>query len=284
MERHMKIGAGRENEPITLMLLGSGVRFPAYIGGLLAIEEKGLKIDKIVGVSAGSIIGSIYAMGKSPLEMKKLTMEIDIKIFQDFSLMSLIRRKGFYRGKRLEDWMDGMLNGRRFGDDFRIPIFIVATDILNNTPFIFSRFNFPDLKVSKAIRYSAGIPWVFAYEVFVHNGRKRIFVDGNLMVNAIEDMFAKQGRTLILRVISKSSQAAAAEELSLKRYVQKLLSIMMHAVENERVSADRWNDTFIIYCSDIPATKFSITADDKKYLFEQGYEQVRKYLEYKWGI
>ncbi|MBS4056395.1 MAG: hypothetical protein KGZ82_03665, partial [Bacteroidales bacterium] len=36
-----------KNEPITLLLLGGGIRYPALVGALRAVEEKGLRIGKI---------------------------------------------------------------------------------------------------------------------------------------------------------------------------------------------------------------------------------------------
>lgn len=269
--------------PVTLMLLGSGVRFPAYIGGLAALEERGLTVGKIIGASAGSIIGSLYAAGKTPFEMKKIALEVDISRLLDRSLASIVRGKGLYRGDRLERWFDEVLGGVRFGDLRRTPLFIAATDILNSTPYIFSRHNFPEMKVSQAIRFSIGIPWFFAYRPFSHNGRRHIFIDGNFMIDRIEEMFARDGRVLILRALSRSSAAAEERSLTFSRYFQKIFSLMMNALDNERVSAERWNSTILIACSDIGMTKFGITADEKQYLFDEGYRQVKKYLDYKWG-
>ncbi len=272
-------------EPITLMLLGGGVRCLAFVGALSAIEEKGLHINKIVAASGGSIIGSLYAMGKSPLEIKKIAMEFDFTHFGDFSIMSLLRGKGLYEGKTLENWIDEKLGGRTFGDNFRIAPFVIATDVLNNTPFVFSRSNFPDLKVSRSVRFSIGIPWVYAYKHFSHNGIRHIFIDGNLMSGVVEDMFEKQGKTLIFRIISnRTLMKSAPKHFTLKKYIQGLLLMQLHAVERERVKRTKWNDTILIYCGDITPTNFSLSSDEKQYLFEQGYQQAKKYIEYKWGI
>lgn len=272
------------SKPVTLMLLGSGVRFTAYIGGLLAIEEKGLKIGKIIGASAGSIVGSLYALGRSPLEMKKIAMDVDLSLFRDRSMLSLIRGKGLYKGEYVRRWMDKMLEGRTFGDDFRLPLFVVATDIQNNTPFIFSRYTTPDVKVSEAVRFSIGIPWVFEYKHFTHNNRQHTFVDGNMLVKRVEDMFAKDGRPLILRSFSKENPVEKDQPLTLRRYFWKTFRMMMSAFDNERVSAEKWSNTILISCGNIHMTNFNLSAYEKQFLFEQGYEQVRRYLEYKWKV
>ncbi|MBN2654274.1 MAG: patatin-like phospholipase family protein [Nitrospirae bacterium] len=281
---NLELTQNDKNAPVTLMLLGSGVRFTAYIGGLLAIEEKGLKVSKIIGASAGSIVGSLYALGRSPLEMKKIAMDVDLSLFRDKSLLSLWRGKGIYKGEYVRKWMDKMLEGRTFGDDFKLPLFVVATDIQNNTPFIFSQYTTPDVKVSDAVRFSIGIPWVFEYKHFTYNNSSHIFVDGNMLVKRVEDMFAKDGRPLILRSFSKETPIEKEEPLTFKRYFWKTFRMMMSAFDNERVSAEKWSNTILISCGNINMTNFGLTAYEKQFLFEQGYEQVRRYLEYKWKV
>jgi NTE family protein len=176
-----------------------------------------------------------------------------------------------------------MLEGSRFGDDLKIPLSIIATDILNQTPFVFNRLNYPNLKISRAIRFSIGIPWVFSYQHFSDHRGRHVFIDGNLMTGAVEDKFMKEGKTLILKIISKKSSAEPIHaNLTLKKYLHSLLLIMLDALEKERIETNKWRNTIIISCDDIPPTKFSISAEEKEHLFEQGYSQVMKYLPYKW--
>lgn len=267
--------------PVTLMLLGSGLRFPAFIGALTAIEEKGIKVERVVGASAGAIIGSLYAAGWSPIEMKKTIMGVDTTVFRDFSLRGLIAGKGLYEGRAAEDYIDRLLEGRRFSDQFRFPPFVVATDIRNSAPFVFSRAKFPDLKVSRAVRFSIGIPLVFSYMHFNHSGKMHTFVDGNLLSGSIAEMFPGS-RLLILKVVSNRTLQHASERFSFVSYMKKLVLLMMNAVERERVVGKNWQETILISCGDIHTTKFALSAEDKQFLIDQGYNQVRRYLDYKW--
>ncbi|HEY4708311.1 MAG TPA: patatin-like phospholipase family protein [Thermodesulfobacteriota bacterium] len=269
--------------PITLILLGSGVRFPAFIGALSAIEERGIRVKTVIGASAGSIVGTLYASGHSPAALRRMAMDTDLSRLRDVSLSSIVRLRGVYSGRALEEHVDGLLEGRRFGDEFRMTPLVVATDILNNRPFVFSRSNFPEMKVSEAIRYSIGIPLVFPYKHFNSGGREHVFVDGNIMSGAVEDMFASEGGCLVLRVASRRASDPIPGRFTALKYMKKLLLIMMQAVESERVKGRVWKDTILISCGDITPVKFSITSDEKKYLIEQGYLQTRRYLDYKWG-
>lgn len=56
----------KHQRPIVALVLGSGgARGYAHIGVIDVLEKNGIKPDFIVGTSAGSIVGSIYASGKS---------------------------------------------------------------------------------------------------------------------------------------------------------------------------------------------------------------------------
>ena len=275
----------RPKEPITLMLLGGGMRFPAFIGALQAIEDKGLNIAKIVGASSGGAVGALYAAGMTPQVMQQEAMDLDPKRFKDFSLKSLLGGKGLYAGDVLESWLDEKTRRARFGDGFRIPPCVIATDILNYKPVLFSAASHPDLKVSAAVRFSVGMPWVYAHRHFAHNGNRHVFVDGSYMAGVVEKQLESQGKTLVLKVVSKRTlKSPFAGELTLKKYFLETLNFSMHAIEKEFIAGGKWRDTILLYCGDIAPAKFVLTASEKKYLFEQGYEQTVKYLEYKWGV
>ena len=55
-----------------LALSGGGAKGFAHVGALKAMEELGIRPDLISGVSAGSLIGALYADGYSPDEMLDL--------------------------------------------------------------------------------------------------------------------------------------------------------------------------------------------------------------------
>jgi NTE family protein len=72
--------------------------------------------------------------------------------------------------------------------------------------------------------------------------------------------------------------------LSLKRYFHEMLTFSLHAQEKEFLKGGKWKDTIVIYCAEIPPATFSLSTFERQFLFEQGYEQTKKYLEYKWGV
>ena len=61
---------------VGLALSGGAARGIAHLGVLKALDEIGIKINIISGVSSGAIAGVFYAAGFSPDEILKLIKEL----------------------------------------------------------------------------------------------------------------------------------------------------------------------------------------------------------------
>ena len=60
-----------------LALSGGGAKGLAHLGVIKVMEEAGLTPDYISGVSMGSIIGGMYAMGYTPDSIARMFKEFD---------------------------------------------------------------------------------------------------------------------------------------------------------------------------------------------------------------
>ncbi|MBI5868364.1 MAG: patatin-like phospholipase family protein [candidate division Zixibacteria bacterium] len=70
---HVGRHVGHRRPPrVALAVSGGGARGLAQIGVLRALEEAGISIDLICGVSMGAVIGGLYASGISPDSLEKL--------------------------------------------------------------------------------------------------------------------------------------------------------------------------------------------------------------------
>jgi len=61
---------------IGLALGGGAARGFAHIGVINVLEAHGIKPDIVVGTSAGSVVGSLYASGLSGFQLQKLALQI----------------------------------------------------------------------------------------------------------------------------------------------------------------------------------------------------------------
>lgn len=279
-------GNGRSlHEPVTLMLVGGGIRFPAFIGALQAVEELGLNITKIIASSTASIVAGMYLCGNSPQEIQEKTLSLDTRQFKDSSLKSIVTGYGLCSGKRLEEWIDRELEGATFSKGMKVPLEIVATDMMRYRPVTFSADRFPNIRISEAATASTLVPGVFGYKKLQYNGKNYALIDGSLMTGVVEGRLDKNQKVLVIKMMSKRTlKRQENERLSPLKYFHEMLTFSMHAQEKEFLKGGKWKDTILIYCSEIPPATFSITQAERKFLYDQGYEQTKKYLEYKWGF
>jgi NTE family protein len=267
------------------MLVGGGIRFPAFIGAIQAIEELGLKVSKVIASSTAAIVAGMYVCGYSPAALQEEALTLDTRQFRDVDLWSLFSGYGLCAGERLEEWVDRRLDASSFADKMKIPLEIVATDMLRYRPVIFSSERFPDLKISAAAAASTLVPGVFAYKKLTYAGKNYALVDGSLMTGVVEGRLDRNQKVLVIKMMSKRTLKRAGNgTLSLKRYFHEMLTFSMHAQEKEFLKGGKWKDTIVIYCAEISPSTFSLSTFEKQFLFEQGYAQTKKYLEYKWGV
>jgi NTE family protein len=86
----------QHKKPVVALVLGSGgARGYAHIGVIEVLEQHGIRPDFIVGTSAGSIVGAIYASGKTPDELRDTALKMKAADVRDIS----IGLKGFLMAK-----------------------------------------------------------------------------------------------------------------------------------------------------------------------------------------
>ena len=86
-------------EKVGLALSGGGARGLAHVGILKVIDELNIKVDYIVGTSMGAVIGGLYAMGYSAIEIEEMILKNDFdNIFNE-----TVSREDLYIGQKR--WM-----------------------------------------------------------------------------------------------------------------------------------------------------------------------------------
>lgn len=142
----------QQKRPVVALVLGSGgARGYAHIGVIEVLEQQGIRPDFIVGTSAGSIVGSIYASGKSAAELRNIALKLKATDVRDIN----IGLKGFFNGKKVEDYVNQQVQNLPL-EKLKIPMYVVATELKEGTKTVFSYGN-----TGQAVRASASIPSMF---------------------------------------------------------------------------------------------------------------------------
>ena len=76
--------AQRPRPRVALVLGGGGCRGYGHIGVIRALDKHGLKPDLVVGSSAGSLVGGLYAAGLSADRLAKLGSRMTPNMLRDW--------------------------------------------------------------------------------------------------------------------------------------------------------------------------------------------------------
>src|SRR6202163_3695261 len=156
MKRDNQAGLGSGPMPtarpgIGLALGGGFARGFAHLGVLQVLEQNHIPISCIAGTSVGSILGAAYASG-APLA--RIIATCRTLRFRDIARWR-VSRLGFASNHRLGDLIERVFDSRQF-EDLRLPMAVVATDLANGEPVVFTQGNLVD-----AIRASCAFPGLF---------------------------------------------------------------------------------------------------------------------------
>ena len=174
-------------KPVIALVLGSGgARGYAHIGVIEALEQHGIKPDFIVGTSAGSIVGSIYASGKSPEQLREIALNMKVGDVRDFK----IGLKGFFDGQKVEDYVNKQVSEIPL-EKMKIPMYVVATELQNGQRTVFNYGN-----TGQAVRASVSIPSMFIPTVI--HGKE--YVDGGLVSPVPVNIAKELGADIIVAV------------------------------------------------------------------------------------
>ncbi len=155
---------GKSQRPKLALVLGSGsVKCAAALGLWEVFRREDIPIDMVVGCSGGSMFSVIIACDIDPDLVKKVAFKIwDRKLFKTNykalpkilfpRLLKFNASFGLYQDTALERALESFFGDLTF-ESARIPLYIVATDLMTGKRVVLSKG-----KVTDAIRASISLP------------------------------------------------------------------------------------------------------------------------------
>lgn len=173
---------------VALVLGSGGVRGMAHVGVMEVLIEAGLPIDLIVGCSAGSFVGALYADNPNIEEIKYAVWKMKSDSVFDIDIWNC--RYGLSQGKTMNRIFDEHLDAETF-DELKVPLVVVASD-LNSGELVPIGCG----ELVKAVQASCSIPFFFV--PCEYGGR--ILVDGGV-VNPVPVKVARDlGAEIVIAV------------------------------------------------------------------------------------
>ncbi|MGP9538348.1 patatin-like phospholipase family protein [Brachybacterium sp. AOP43-C2-M15] len=205
---------------VDLVLEGGGVKGIALAGAMEVLEERGYRVNRVAGSSAGAMAGALATAGIPASTMAEVLRETDYRLFEDGPWwtrplvgkgLSILLHNGVHRGTHLTRWLEEQLGTYGPGDrtgtfaDLRYTdpdpslemngakahrLVVTASDLsagkLRYLPLDAEELGrAPDaLRVVDAVRASASIPLFFRPVRWKRaDGATSVLVDGGMLSN-----------------------------------------------------------------------------------------------------
>ena len=251
--------------PVALVLSGGSARAFAHIGVIKVLEEQGLQPDIIVGTSAGSIVGALYASGLTATQLETALRQMDATVFSDFVMPGfgfLKGEMGFIRGEKLHRFIDARLKQHHIGN-FPIRFAAITTDLETGKPVAFNAGD-----AGLAVVASSAVPGLIRPPEI--NGKR--YGDGQmtspLAVNAARSLGAKI--VIAVDVVYPPDNSALYSPISV---LFQAFTVAVHQLkENEMLAAD------LVIKPDIKKSSDQLNFDDADWLIASGEKTTREAL------
>ena len=171
---------------VALVLGGGAARGFAHVGVIKVLEAQGISPDIVVGTSAGSVVGALYAGGYTGFELQKIAFQLDEASVSDLVLPD----RGFVKGELLQNFINRTLQNRPI-EKLHKTFATVATDLQSGEMVMFRRGN-----TGMAVRASSSVPGVF--QPYMIGGRE--YVDGGLTSPVAVKVARSLGADIVIAV------------------------------------------------------------------------------------
>jgi NTE family protein len=204
---------------IGLALGGGAARGFAHIGVIKALEAQGIYPDIVVGTSAGSLVGAMYAAGNNGFALHKMALDMDEAAISDWSVPFFAKASGVLKGEALQSYVNNAVGNKPI-EKLKLPFGAVATDLHTGEPILFQRGN-----TGMAVRASSAVPSIFQPVTIGDH----TYVDGGLTAPVPVSFARQMGADFVIAVNISAEPDAQAYGTSLEVLLQTF-AIMGHSI------------------------------------------------------
>ena len=171
------------------VVLGAGAsKGFSHIGVLKVLEAQKVPIHMIVGTSAGSLVGSLYASGKTAFELQGIAMKMESDNIIDYDWK--LWKGGLIKGEKIENFINENVHHSPI-EKLKIRYYAVATDAATGEEVVFSRGN-----TGMAVHASCSVPGVFQPLKI----GSATYIDGAVVSPVAVDVARRNGADIVIAV------------------------------------------------------------------------------------
>lgn len=258
------------NNKNTLVLCGGGIRGVAHLGVMKYLEDSNIlqSITTFIGTSVGALINALYILGYSIDELYEIISSLDLSKYIHINLFELVSEYGVDNATGLKHILIEMFKNKKI--DINIDLenlylltkkeLIITTVCINTKSLCYlSHKTYPKIPLLTAILMSISIPFLFTPVLYNNN----YYCDGGLMNNYPINYLSN-----IKNCIGVCFESQTNNDTSINSFIDYLKNIM--SCHLSKINKKKYSNTLYIPLS-VSAFSFDISLNDKKMLFEQGY-------------
>ncbi|XWV25893.1 putative patatin-like phospholipase [Tupanvirus soda lake] len=245
-------------------------------------------IKRIRGVSVGSMIAALYAVGYTGDELTKILFEIDFdKLIKDtyFAYFKLYEKYGMYEANRLEEEIEKYI---RIKTNIKLCTFcqidkdltIISTNLNYQCPRFFNRENTPDMPISKAVRMSIGYPLIMTPVLYEGD----LYGDGgeflNYPITTFDDMDKTLGITFAAH--NENTNGTLKNRIPINDvydYIKSIGTTLSRATYVSQITEKYLKRSIVIHITEnINSMQFNLTNEQKKIIYECGTKAAQEQI------
>jgi NTE family protein len=256
----------------TLLLSGGGVNGVVYCGIMKRLSELDLSINRVVGVSIGSVIGFLYIIGYDWDEIIEDVKSRDFKTLTDIKFNNLFKYYGLDSGNKIREWIIELMAKKNISKNTTLIELFKTTNIffqiLTSNLSTFELFSFdyqttPNIKIIDALRLAISVPLMFTCVKYNNS----IYVDAAIINNCPVDFISDIDRDNML-VINLITNNVPHTTNTFIDYIKQVFSCYL------RHKTKSTNSKYIININvgdSLGGLDFDTTIDQKINLINLGY-------------
>ncbi len=289
---------------MNLVIAGGGVKAYAAIGAIRVLEQR-MSFSKIAGVSAGSIIATLLALGCDSYSIQDLYDSMDLskyvlKYYSIFTYLKIIYKKGIYDTEEFKNKIihvllekacnNGDITFKDIFDRYGKILVISGCSLTKRETHYYHYISNPDMKVKDAIVISCCVPFLFRPVIWeedtlvdggvIENYPLYFFKDSELPNSKLGKIIDNEKKlnedTIGIRF---SDNGTVDDKNGLLNFVKSLIFTFLTNNDKKYMREDYWKKTIMIEIQDIESiTNFNLSKYNKQKLLLVGYNTSKEYI------
>ncbi|WP_233702003.1 patatin-like phospholipase family protein [Kaistella palustris] len=210
-----------------MVLSGGGTRGVAHAGVLKFLAEKNIRADVLACCSAGSIVGALYAVHKTPQEILDFFKSVYFFHWTHFAF----NKPGLVSSMIFSNYLTPVFEDMKIGD-LDVELKIVATELVSGEQKIFQAED----RIVDAVIASCSIPGI-TVPYIVGN---EMFSDGGVLNNFPADIIHGTCERLIGVYVSPPQDVEIADLNTIKAVTTRAYELLSHRTEIHKFAYCDW--------------------------------------------